>query len=65
MLPKGPFQKAHQVTRNDAAQALFSKGTPQEMAEHLTKVAQGHPYSSYDDVTIIVAKIEYDTEGPK
>ena len=30
------------------------------MAEHLVKVAQAPPYESYDDVTIIVCKIEFD-----
>jgi serine/threonine protein phosphatase PrpC len=40
-------------------QAMFAKGdNPQAMAEHLVKVAQAHPYSSYDDVTCIVVKIE-------
>lgn len=39
--------------------AMFQKDTPQEMAEHLVKVAQGHPYMSYDDVTCIVCKIEF------
>mmetsp|Transcript_30919 Transcript_30919/g.80906 ORF Transcript_30919/g.80906 Transcript_30919/m.80906 type:complete len:398 (+) Transcript_30919:121-1314(+) len=48
------FMKESQIK-----QALFSKSTPQAMAEHLTKVAQAHPYSSYDDVTVIVCKIEY------
>lgn len=48
-----------QPTRHFTRQAMFQKDTPQEMAEHLVKVAQGHPYMSYDDVTCIVCKIEY------
>jgi len=48
------FMKEDQITR-----AMFAKGeNPQTMAEHLVKVAQAHPYSSYDDVTCIVVKIE-------
>jgi serine/threonine protein phosphatase PrpC len=47
------FMKEDQITKT-----MFSKDTPQAMAEHLVKVAQGHPYSSYDDVTCIVVKIE-------
>eukprot|EP00039_Didymoeca_costata_P018492 m.333692 g.333692 ORF g.333692 m.333692 type:complete len:389 (+) comp17198_c0_seq1:244-1410(+) len=48
------FMREDQITRT-----LFSKGDdPQAMAENLVRVAQGHPYSSYDDVTVIVCKIE-------
>lgn len=48
------FMKEDQITRT-----MFAKGdNPQAMAEHLVKVAQAHPYSSYDDVTCIVVKIE-------
>jgi len=49
------FMKEDQITK-----AMFSKDTPQAMAEHLVKVAQAPPYSSYDDVTIVVCKIEFD-----
>eukprot|EP00040_Diaphanoeca_grandis_P028367 m.164202 g.164202 ORF g.164202 m.164202 type:complete len:393 (+) comp31325_c1_seq4:284-1462(+) len=48
------FMKEDQITKT-----MFQKNTPQAMAEHLTRVAQGHPYSSYDDVTCVVCKIEY------
>jgi len=48
------FMKEDQITKT-----MFAKGdNPQAMAEHLVKVSQAHPYSSYDDVTIIVCKIE-------
>jgi len=48
------FMKEDQITRT-----MFAKGdNPQAMAEHLVKVSQAHPYSSYDDVTCIVVKIE-------
>lgn len=49
------FMKEDQITK-----AMFSKSTPQAMAEHLVKVAQAPPFSSYDDVTIVVCKIEFD-----
>lgn len=47
------FMREDQITRT-----MFAKNTPQEMAEHLVKVAQAHPYSSYDDVTVIVCRID-------
>jgi len=48
------FMKETQVT-----EAMFAKGeSPQAMAEHLVRTAQAKPYSSYDDVTCIVCKIE-------
>ena len=48
------FMKEPEITKT-----MFAKGdNPQAMAEHLVKVSQAHPYSSYDDVTIIVCKIE-------
>jgi len=50
------FMQEDQITK-----AMFAKHPdPQAMAEHLVKVAQAPPYSSYDDVTIIVCKIEFD-----
>jgi serine/threonine protein phosphatase PrpC len=48
------FMKEDVITKT-----MFAKGdNPQAMAEHIVKVAQAHPYSSYDDVTCIVVKIE-------
>lgn len=32
--------------------------SPQVMAQEMVKTAQGRPYESYDDVTVIVAKID-------
>jgi len=50
------FMKEDQITK-----AMFAKHPdPQAMAEHLVKVAQAPPYESYDDVTIIVCKIEFE-----
>lgn len=47
------------MTESQIQKTMFQKSTPQQMAEHLVKVAQGHPYMSYDDVTCIVCKIEF------
>lgn len=33
--------------------------SPQVMAQEMVKTAQGRPYESYDDVTVIIAKIDY------
>lgn len=47
------------MTEAQIHKTWFQKDTPQEMAEHLVKVAQAAPYSSYDDVTCIVCKLEF------